>query len=223
MGITIHYHGRLQDPASLAQLGQEIQLACGRLGWPYHLIDERVLGVGEYVVYHEEPGEDTIFTEVETAPLEDRWRGVAVQPPGCETLWLTFSRGGQLVVYDAPWEEPETPGRYWVRELLSVKTQFSTPEIHVAVCGLLRLVERHAAQLEVLDEGGYWESGDQAELAARMEGLNAALDMLSGAAGREWLGEILDQDLQGPLELGKEVKRLLPLWRQDWGSSAGEN
>jgi hypothetical protein len=110
-----------------------------------------------------------------------------------------------------------------VRELLSVKTQFSTPEIHVAVCGLLRLVERHAAQLEVLDEGGYWESGDRDELAARMEGLNAALDMLSGDAGREWLGEMLGQDIQGPLELGKEVKRLLPLWRQDWGSSAGEN
>jgi hypothetical protein len=110
-----------------------------------------------------------------------------------------------------------------VRELLSIKTQFSTPEIHVAVCGLLRLVERHAAEWVVLDEGGYWESGDPDELAARMEGLNAALDMLSGAAGREWLGEILDQDLPGPIEIGKEVNRRLPRWRQEWGDNAGEN
>ena len=223
MGITIHYRGRLQDPARLASLSQEVQLACGRLGWPYQLIDERIVGTGEYMVYHEAPEEHSVYSQVETAPVEDRWRGIVVQPPGCETLWLTFGRDGQLVVYDAPWQEPETPGHYWVRQQLSVKTQFSTPEVHMAVCDLLRLAERHTCHLEVLDEGGYWESGDREELAARIEGLNATLDVLSGAVGRAWLGEILDEDVEGPIEIGKELKRSLPLWRPDWGSSAEEN
>ncbi len=61
MGITIHYRGQLEDPASLARLVQEIQLACGRLGWPCRAIDERIIGVAEHARFQEDPDdEDTI-------------------------------------------------------------------------------------------------------------------------------------------------------------------
>ncbi len=224
MGITIHYRGQLEDPTSLERLVQEVQLACGRLGWPCRTIDERIIGVAEHARFQEDPDdEDTMRVTVETTSVEDRWRGVAVEPPDCEWLWITFNRGGQLIVYDVPLEDPETPGRYYVRDRLSIKTQFSTPEVHVAVCSLLRLVEGYAARLEVVDEGGYWESGDREGLAARLEQLNAALAALASDEGMGLLSEALGHEVEGPVEVGKQVERRMPPWRRDWGISAEEN
>jgi hypothetical protein len=223
MGITIHYRGQLQDPASLPQLTQELQLACGRLGWPYQVIDERVVGTAEHHKYHHDPDGETIRVTVETTPLDDRWQGVVIQPPDCDTLWLTFNRSGQLILYDAPLEEREKPGRYHAGDHLWVKTQFSTPDIHIAVCSLLRLVEGYASHLEVIDEGDYWESGDRETLVARMEQLNAALTMLSSQAGLGLLGEMLGHEVEGEIEIGKQVTQPMPLWRRDWGVSAEEN
>jgi len=223
VGITIHYCGELRDPASLPQLTQEILLACGRLDWLCREIDERVIGTAEHAVFEEEPDGITVRATVETTPLEDRWRGVVVEPPNCEWLWITFNRSGHLIVYDIPLEEPETPGRYYVREQLSIKTQFSTPEVHMAVCSLLRFVERHTSRLEVMDEGGYWESGDREMLATRLEQLNAALAALSCDEGMGLLEDELGGDVEGPVEVGKRVERRMPPWRRDWGISAGEN
>jgi hypothetical protein len=223
MGVTIHYRGRLREPAELLpELTQELQLACGRLGWPYRLVDERVVGVAEYSTYHHD-SDDVGRVTVETKPLDDRWRGVVIHPPGCETLFLTFNRSGQLIVYDTPWEEPESPGRYQARTHVWVKTQFSDPDTHIAVCSLLRIVEKYAAEWEVEDEGGYWESGDREALAAQMERLNAAMAMLASDEGRKVLEELLGEKIEGEIEIGKRITQPAPLWRRDWGDSAGEN
>jgi len=223
MGITIHYRGQLRDPASLTRLSQEMEMACGRLGWPCRTIDERVLGLAEQHHYEEDPDGMTVHVRVETTPLEDRWRGVVIEPPECETMWLTFNRSGQLIVYDLPLEEPETPGRYHAREYLWVKTQFSTPEVHIAICDLLRQVAGYMAWLEVHDEGGYWESGDRETLVERLEMLNTAMSALASDDGLGVLGELLGREVKGPVEVGKRIEQRLPPWRRDWGVSAEEN
>jgi len=222
MGVTIHYGGRLRDTAGLPDLVQELQVACGRLGWPYRLVDERVVGVAEHHTYNHDP-DDTVHVTVETTPLDDRWRGVVIHPPGCETLFLTFNRKGELIVYDAPWGEPDSPGRYHARTYVWVKTQFSDPDIHIAVCSLLRIVEKYAAEWEVTDEGDYWESGDRERLAALMGKLNAAMAMLASDEGREMLADLLGEEIEGTVEIGKRIQQPAPLWRRNWGDSAGEN
>jgi len=222
MGVTIHYRGQLREPADLPELVQKLQIACGQLGWPYQLVDERVVGVAEHHTYdHDSAG--TVQVTINTTPLDDRWRGMVIHPPGCEPLFLTFNRKGRLVVYDAPWEEPESPGRYHARTYVWVKTQFSDPDVHIAVCSLLRLVEKYAAEWEVTDEGGYWESEDREQLAVRMAFLDAALAKLAGDTGREMLEGLLGQEIEGEIEIGKRIQRPAPLWRRDWGSNAGEN
>jgi hypothetical protein len=54
---------------------------------------------------------------------------VAVEPPDCEWLWITFNRSGRLIVYDVSLEDPETPGRYYVRDQLSIKTRFRPKDL----------------------------------------------------------------------------------------------
>lgn len=224
MGITIHYRGRLQDPAALPLLVQEVQLACGELGWPCQVVDRRIVGVAERVSYAHDPESDELHETVETAPVDDHWRGVVVQPPDCETLWLTFTREGQLVKYEPSWRERDKPGHYQVQECLAIKTQFSSPDVHIAVCSLLRVVERYAVEWEVEDEGGYWESGDREKLARRMERLYAALKMLASKEGRRKLAELLgEEDMEWEVEIGKRVRVSRPLWWDDWGVNAEEN
>jgi hypothetical protein len=205
MGVTIHYQGRLQDPTTVAQLVAKLQLACRKFKWPYRLIDERILGTAEYMV-------DWQNQVIETKPIDDRWRGLFIDPPECETLCLTFNRSGQLVVYEPPFARSSEPGRYAVREHLWCKTQFGPLEAHIQVCALLRLVEPYMAEFEVLDEGGYWESNDQEELAAALGQINQMLGLL--AAHFE----------PGEVEIGKKFETPFPAWRQaDRGISANEN
>jgi len=69
-----------------------------------------------------------------------------------------------------------TPDNAWV----SMKTQFLTPDVHVWIVGLLKyLQKRYFSDLEVNDEGGFWETGDRAALEAKMRLLNEKMDELA--------------------------------------------
>ena len=217
MGVTIHYRGRLANPARLPDLIQAVQEAVRRLDWPYLLVDERILGSAEILVYRPEAAEEEQWG-FETAPVDDRWRGVIVQPPGCESLWLTCNRSGQLIAYRTSALSYTTPGHYFAVDRLSTKTQGGGPEVHIAVCDLLRLAISHGAELEVSDEGGYWETGDRAELDRLLALLDAAIDGMATALDAQ------AEDGEGPrVEVGREFRQPLPDWRRDWGLSAGEN
>jgi len=61
---------------------------------------------------------------------------------------------------------------------------------HLWIVGLLRyLKSKYLPDLEVNDEGGYWETGDIPELERRREFLNAKMAELAG--------ELVKLDLQG--------------------------
>jgi hypothetical protein len=226
MGITIHYGGRLKDPTSVSLLVQELQLACQKLDWPCQAIDERILGTAEYDIYHEED-EHTLYVTTETKPVDDRQRGIVIQPPECETLYLTFNRHGEMMAYDTPFGHADVPGYYHVREYLFCKTQFGTAETHMAICDLLRLVEPYMAEFEVSDEGRYWQSGDPEELKLAMGYLEQLINKLSNADNVEDLERLLGIEIQGKdaVEIGKQLKQIIPPWRLrgEHGVSAHEN
>ncbi len=227
MGITIFYHGALRDTGDLPQLTARLQAACGRLAWPYRVVDERVLGTGERYNTIELETDDGIPTstfEIYLEPVDDHVRGVVISPPGCETLRLTFGRTGQLIEYgDVPFNEG-TPGRYGlIQEHLFTKTQFSSPEVHMQVCELLRIVEPYMVEWEVADEGDYWGVWDEGVLRATWARYDAALAALSDPATvQQLLKEAgIDMDVTKPPEMGKRLSVVEPLWRKEWGIERG--
>ena len=122
MSITIHYRGRLRDPTQLPGLIVELQVACAHLGWPCQTVDERIMGVGERYEFVPIETDDDIPTErveIVEEPLDDEWRGVVIQPLGCETLFLTFDRRSVLVRYGSALDSPLTPGRYSIERQLA--------------------------------------------------------------------------------------------------------
>ncbi len=228
MGITIFYRGALRDMDDLPQLTASLQLACSRLAWPCRLVDERVLGTGERFRSTEVESADGIPThalEVYLEPVDDHVRGAVISPPGCETLHLTFSRTGRLIEYGAAFGE-SAPGRYGlINEHLFTKTQFSSPEVHIQVCELLRIVEPFMAEWEVVDEGDYWGTWDEQTLRDTWARYDAALSALSDPATmQQFLKDAgLDIEVTEPPEVGKWLSAPQPAWRDDWGISAGDN
>jgi hypothetical protein len=229
MGITIFYRGTLRDTRDLPQLTAQLQAACDRLGWPCRAVDERILGAGERyrtIELETDDGIPTSTCEISLEPVDDHVRGVVIAPPGCETLRLTFGRTGRLIEYGVAPFSQGTPGRYGlIQEHLFTKTQFSSPEVHMQVCELLRIAAAYMAEWEVTDEGNYWGAWDEQALRATWARYDAILAALSDPAAMQQLLEAagIELDVTQPPELGKQIPVAQPLWHQGWGVSAGEN
>jgi hypothetical protein len=229
MGITAFYHGRLRDIADLPLIQAELRATCARLGWLCLVIDERILGTAErYTVIplETDDGIPTSTFETHEVPVDDHVRGAVIHPPGCETLFLTFGRTGRSVWYNNASDASAQPGRYGlIQEHLFCKTQFGSPETHIRVCELLRLVEKYAAEWEVTDEGGYWETGEEQVLLVTWARYQAIFDAASDPQVRqEMLGSAgIHLDDGQTWEMGKLIEDAPPPWREDWGISAGEN
>jgi hypothetical protein len=71
-----------------------------------------------------------------------------------------------------------------------VKTQFAPAEVHAGIVKLLRhLKKKYFPDLEVSDEGGYWETGDLDALREKQALLNEKMDLLASELGKVPAGE----------------------------------
>jgi len=79
------------------------------------------------------------------------------------------------------------PEDAWV----SVKTQFASPEVHVWIVGLLKyLKKRYIADLQVSDEGEYWETGDIRVLREKMDLIGKKIEQLSTELSLPHFGDV---------------------------------
>ncbi len=188
MGITIHYHGLLDDPARLDDALAVIREWCADHEWPCRWLDVKV------------EGPHTTFDDGEERVIEmnTRWRGWTIQPhPQCESLLLAFDDDARLMMcFDA------ADGERMVMYSLFVKTQFAPPQVHIDICDLLHLLQDRFARegVVVSDEGEYFETGDEGRLLERRRVIEEGMDTLEKAlkeGGDLWMDASdtpLDQD-----------------------------
>ena len=63
---------------------------------------------------------------------------------------------------------------------IAVKTQFAGPETHVWIVGLLKYIQEHyLPELQVRDEGEFWETGNHETLKEKMNLINNKIDVIS--------------------------------------------
>jgi hypothetical protein len=195
MGVAVNFRGRLDDFSRLEPLEDRV-------------VDIAIALGGSVRIWRSTSGKNP----------DRSVRGVIWDvAPGCETFALLFSPEGWLVPLFAiqAAEDGELDEQPWV----SVKTQFAKPEAHIAIVETLRAIrDRYLPDLEVEDEGGYWETRDLAELLRRRRLLDAALDKVTEAlenatphphaaddagilmAGIETIVEEVHKTLHGPSE-----------------------
>jgi hypothetical protein len=151
MGVSIHYKGRIGDPSRIADLRRHLLRFADTANW-----------------------ECLDLTQPENPQIVE----MIISPPeACEPVFLLFDSQGRL---HAPSElAPEGDSEsLWC----SVKTQDGPLDAHVLIVELLRQIKRdYLPDLEVWDEGRYWETEN-------IETLRAARELLAGRI--DSLGEV---------------------------------
>lgn len=153
MGITISFRGSIRNLAEIDQFQHELVAICEVMNWQYCLVDEDQQQPFSAELIHSELG-----ARIEGhIPL----RGIIIHiDPQNEPLQLLFTPEGKLS--DFMLEILKHDGTLELNvDWVSVKTQFGAVSSHVAIVKLLRYLQQtYLPDLEVRDEGEYWESGD---------------------------------------------------------------
>jgi len=172
MGITIHYRGRLNDLGQVAKLRAELADIAATMGWEVMPVDDD----------WEQPADARLRHTSTGAHLDGNLglKGILLMPDvGTEPLSFLFDREGNLrsmidmvSILDGTLKPQDA--------CVFVKTQFAPPEVHVWIVGLLKyLQKRYISNLEVSDEGQYWETGDFRILKKKRDFLAEKIDQVS--------------------------------------------
>ncbi|NIM15966.1 MAG: hypothetical protein GTO45_28530 [Candidatus Aminicenantes bacterium] len=204
MGITIQYRGQLKSPALIDKIRSDLKEIADRMGWEYTILDE----------------------DFET-PTDAR---LEVSEKGCEIVGHLALKGISLNVhkdcssfdffFDAdgilrdPVQMVQTEQEQEVEQenlhFTFVKTQFAPPDIHITLVKFLRyLEEKYFQTLDVIDEGNYWETGDEDLLKEKMEFLSQKMDAVSQALEDSWIKvEPGDSDLDILVKIEKVLREI---------------
>lgn len=162
MGLTIHYNGKFDKEKSLLKMIEEVKDIADIYNW-------------KYKIYEKE------FPKNPKAGQEhdNKIYGMYFIPKNSEPVHLTFlsnrrmSSEHSLRFWGNSKEEKEKEYLY----LLSTKTQFAGSEIHKLIIHLLKyLKENYFDELNVYDEGKYWETNDEKLLKEIFEKFNTIFD-----------------------------------------------
>lgn len=193
MGVTIHYRGKLDNTDQLPEFLEKLMSIATGFGWKFLVLDE------DWSV----PVNAVLKTEGKNPEIKGHLglKGIQLQPSGgSESLDFFFDSNGYLL---SPMnvililEGHLTVEDAWI----SVKSQFSSAEMHVMIIGLLKYIkEHHLPNLEVQDEGGYWETGDHRALIEKMRLIQDKIDYLSRELSSEPLDDLSVDEIAARIE-----------------------
>lgn len=107
---------------------------------------------------------------------DKNFTGICFSPPECEPVFLTFNNTPELAC-PIKWQFKIEPVNF-----ISTKTQFAGIEVHIALLKFLKhLADKYFAVFEMDDEGGYWNTWDEAVLKKQFDRYNFLLDAMAEA------------------------------------------
>lgn len=199
MGVTIHYRGKINSITDIDELTGEAEDFARELGWESQRWNEDWSKPNTAKISNNGDG----IKITGHAPL----RGINLYPHDhCEPFSLTFNPDGYLISLIGMTmlaDGSTKPEASW----MSTKTQFAPIEIHITIIKLLKYIKgRYIHNLEIHDDGGYWESGDINELKYRREAIDIGMDIIEDALS-ELPREMLDD--KTPEETAEYIEKML--------------
>ncbi len=162
MGLTIHYSGSFNPNASLKEMIEEVKDIAAIYKW-------------EYFIFNDEFPANSLGK----AGYNNDIYGICFTPPECETVDLCFLSNGRmssavnLKFYGNTTNKEEAAYLY----MLHTKTQYAGIEIHKLVIHLLKYLDKkYLAGFTVIDEGDYWETGNEKLLEETFERYTNLID-----------------------------------------------
>ncbi len=166
MGLSIHYNGRFNPASSLQEMIAEVADIAATYQWPFHIYEDHF--------------PSTVFGDT----YNDEVYGIHISPPGSETLWLCFLSNGRMssAVHLHFYGNTNGSENGQMLYSLATKTQYAGVEIHILIVKLLKHVsKKYLLDFELIDEGKYWEAGDEKLLAEIFARYNAILAFVGNA------------------------------------------
>jgi hypothetical protein len=203
MGITIHYKGKLKNLEMLSHFMEELVDISRIMNWHWQVLDED----------WSRPSTAQLLVSEEGATITGHLglKGISIDVhPDCESLALFFMAEGILampmsvVMYN---EGSIAKNNVWN----FIKTQFAPPDVHISIIKLLKyLKKRYIPDLDVMDEGGYWDNEDKASLVENLRFIEEKMDRVAQILGEidldnskpltaEQLGDMLEERLKREL------------------------
>lgn len=183
MGVTIHYRGRVADLQNVKTICDELAAIADKMNWRYTRLDEDWSQSADAAIEVTEQGSQI------TGHLPLKGIGLTLKPK-CETLQFFFDANGKLrdpISMVNVSEGDLKPEDYWV----SVKTQYAGPETHIWIIGLLKYLNKvYLPDLEVQDEGAYWETGNFEILKEKMDFVAEKIAAVNATLSRVTKGHI---------------------------------
>jgi hypothetical protein len=164
MGITIYYSGKIKDINLIPELIDGLRAVSNIAGWKYNIIDD-----------------------------QPRIYGIALDVhPKCETVLVTFDKEGTLgYIYEH--KDKDGNPRTAEAHSLSVKTQYAGERVHIAVIELLKYIKnKYIPDLDVEDDGDYWDKEDRESLRVNFDRVRVAIDGLGNALDDHAAGKKAD-------------------------------
>jgi len=147
MGLSIHYSGSFKNGASLSEMIEEVKDVAEIYNWDYTIFDEQFPN-------------DTFSNSAHNQHIY----GISFTPDNCETIPITFlsNRRMSSLIHLKFYGEANDKSEQEYLYMLSVKTQYAGIEIHKLIIHFLRyLSKKYFQNFELIDEGKYWETGDE--------------------------------------------------------------
>ena len=162
MGLCIYYSGKIKDAASLPLLVEEVKDIAIVNKWDYH-------------VYETSFPSDTLDSEEHIETIY----GISFAPPECESVTFTFLSTGVMVhpgcVKYFGNSKNETQRNYIYHPW--TKTQYAGSVIHATIINIFKyLNSKYLKDFKMMDESGYWETGDESIMQANFKQYDALLD-----------------------------------------------
>jgi len=166
MGITIHYKGKLNNLDLLNTFCDEIKDIAKDMNWSFNTINNDLNKPNSS--YMDENGHIKGHIPI---------KGVnVIIHPKAESLSFLFDKNGNLrnLLMMTYKNGKESEGSY-----IFIKTQFAPIEIHITIVTLLVYIKKkYISNLEVIDEGNYWETHNKKILKEKLSFVNKKIDKL---------------------------------------------
>jgi hypothetical protein len=165
------------DIQSIKTICDELVVIADGMGWNHTRLDEDWTQLADVTI------EATAHGSQINGHLPLKGIGLTLKPK-CETLQFFFDSNGNLrdpISMPNIREEILKPEEYWI----SVKTQYAGPETHIWIIELLKYLKKvHLPDLDVRDEGAYWETGNFEILKEKMGLVGEKIAAVSAALSR---------------------------------------
>lgn len=172
MGITIHFKGSLSDIGKLDNLVTEVEDICKIMNWEYSILEDDWSEVEDARMIHENDG----------LKIEGNLglKGIGFQPhEKSEWVNLYFDKNGTLTSIASKASQLQDRSFSVNENWNFVKTQFAPVKTHIAIIKLLRhLKKNYIPDLEVKDEGDYWDTDNVEKLTLHINTIFKAMDIV---------------------------------------------